>query len=103
MTIQMKPLNYTRNELLSLVSDTIANVSPNVGAVTAEVPLTGAGAVLDSVGFVTLLVSVEQELGGAVDLATSFMAQGDPDAPENPFRTVGSLADHVQSLLSAQR
>jgi acyl carrier protein len=95
--------NYTPNKLLDLVSDTIANVSPNLGPLTAEIPLTGTEAILDSVGFVTLLVSIEQKLSGAVDLAASFMAQGDPDAPENPFRTVGSLADHLQTLLSARQ
>jgi acyl carrier protein len=99
----MRPVNCTRNELLALVTNAIVNVSPGVSAVTAEVPITGAGAVLDSVGFVTLLVSIEQELGGAVDLAASFMAQEDTNGTENPFRTVGSLVDHLQSLLSTQQ
>jgi hypothetical protein len=94
--------HYAAKEMLRLVTDSIEAVAPNLGVMTAESRLTGSGAVLDSIGFVTLLVSIEQNLNGRVDLAASFMAQGNPDSSENPFRTVGSLADHLQALLSSK-
>ncbi len=96
----MTPIDGSpENDLLSLVIETIGVVSPGAADVNAATPLIGARAVLDSVGLVTLLVTLEQKLDNAVDLAALFMGQGDPDAPENPFRTVASLAEHLRRSL----
>lgn len=93
------PDGHPADDVLSLVIDTVATVAPTVGRVGAESPLIGGRAVLDSVGLVTLLVTLEQRLDNAVDLSALFMGQADPDAPENPFRTVASLADHLRRSL----
>ena len=90
---------YTHEELLALVSDVTAAAVPGVGPLKADSPLIGELAVVDSVGLVTLLVGLEERLQGAVDLAASFMAFPDPDAPDHPFRTVGSLAVHLHAQL----
>jgi hypothetical protein len=97
----MKPSpQYSVQDLLALVASNVTAVEPAVASVSADTPLMGQEAVIDSVGFVTLLVGIEQNLGGAVDLAAWFMAQGDRAPAENPFRTAGSLADHLHRLLT---
>jgi acyl carrier protein len=99
----MQPVSpHTRDQVVSVVIDTLAAVSPDVGAASADTHLMGNQAVLDSVGFVTLLVSLEQNLGGAVDLAAAFIEQGDAADKDHPFRTVGTLADHIHRQMAAQ-
>jgi hypothetical protein len=93
---------YSISELVSLVSEAVTTVSPDQGSLGAGTALIGESAVLDSVGLVTLLVALEERLDGAVDLAASFMAHANPDAPDHPFRTIGSLAEHLHGRLPAQ-
>lgn len=92
----------SRDTLVSLVIDAVAAVAPQARSIAAETSLVGSDAVLDSVGFVTFLVSLEERLDNAVDLAASFMQHEDVDADAGPFRTVGSLADHLSQLLGSQ-
>lgn len=86
--------------LVRVVREAIAEVVPGVDQVEESTPLIGEGAVVDSVGFVTLLVAIEQQLEGRVDLAASFLEQGTADNPTNPFRTVGALVRHLRVLTS---
>jgi len=90
----------SRNEIVRAVIDLVGVVSPDVGAVNAETHLLGPNAVLDSAGFVTLLVALEENLENTVDLSTSFLDQNDVEEAEHPFSTVGLLADHIIGLLS---
>lgn len=88
-------------DLSALIVKTLGEVVPDLGrSAGPDTPLIGEGAVVDSVGFINLLVSIESSLGGDVDLSTSFMERGDL-AVGNPFRTVGSLASHIQELRAA--
>ncbi len=98
----MRDDGYTRAEIISIIRDALALVCPHADRVDPDTCLLGSGAILDSVAFVTLLVSLEQSLGNRVDLSASFMEQGNVDDKQNCFRTVGSLADHVHGLLSEQ-
>ena len=90
----------TRNELLRTVIESVKGVRPDAAGVGADTHLLGPNAVLDSVGFVTLLIAVEGNLGNAVDLSTSFLEQNGVDAAGSPFSTVGLLADHIGALLT---
>jgi acyl carrier protein len=89
-----------RNEIVTAVIDSIGAVSPDVGTVNATTQLLGPEAVLDSVGFVTLLIALERNLGNAVDLSAAFLEQDGVDEALHPFSTVGSLADHIMGLLA---
>jgi acyl carrier protein len=90
----------TTNEIVKTVIDSVGVVRPDLDRVNAETPLVGPNAVLDSVGFVTLLIALEGNLGNAVDLSASFLEQNGAEEPGYPFSTVGSLADHISELLS---
>jgi len=65
----------------------------------ADAPLYGQDGVLDSLGLVSLVVSVEQAIedqnGARITLADeSAMSQN-----RSPFRTIGSLAEYAERLI----
>jgi acyl carrier protein len=92
----------SRDDLVRAIATAIKAVAPNAASVDASTRLMGQHAAVDSVGFVTLLVQLEQDLGNGVDLSTSFLEQSSVDESSNPFRTVGSLADHLRHLISVR-
>jgi hypothetical protein len=92
--------NLTRDRIESVIVDTLASIRPELPRPASSTTLIGEQAVVDSVGFITLLVAIEQNLDGAVDLSASFMEQSASDDAQNPFRTLGSLTDHICLMLS---
>jgi hypothetical protein len=95
------PNDFSRDAVLSVLVETLATVSPSLAGSTAQTALMGNQAALDSVGFVTFLVSLEQNLDNRVDLVSSFSEQGSFGEHDHPFRTVGSLAEHIHRHLAA--
>jgi hypothetical protein len=91
---------YSRDEILKVVVNTLATINPTLAAASADTPLLGGTAVVDSVGFVTLLVTLEQNLGDG-ELVSSFMEQGSGAEHDHPFGTVASLSDHIHRRLTA--
>jgi hypothetical protein len=90
----------SEDEIRRVVVESVKAVAPDAGPVGRDTYLAGSQAILDSVGFVTLLVDIEGRLGNSVDLSTSFLEQDGMDEASNPFRTVESLAAHIQRLAS---
>jgi acyl carrier protein len=98
----MKDLG-TKNDLVRLVVDSLKVIRPDVDIVFgADTHLVGPEAVLDSVGLVTLLVALEENLDNAVDLSASFLQPDDSEDRRDPLSTVGSLADHITGLLAGR-
>jgi acyl carrier protein len=91
--------SHSRDEILASVIETLASVNPALANATADTPLLGSTAAVDSVGFVTLLVGLEQNLGAS--LVPSFLEQGGVSDQDNPFRTVASLSDHIYGQQTA--
>jgi acyl carrier protein len=91
----------TQSDLTQTIIGAVLAVSPTAGTISADTCLMGQGAVLDSIGFVTLLVQLEQDLGNAVDLSSSFIEQSGVEEAKHPFLTVGSLAQHLERLMSS--
>jgi hypothetical protein len=90
-------------ELLSAVIDAVATIRPDVSVVGKQTRLIGPGALLDSVGLVSLLINLEQRFDNVVDLASSFMANASVAEEEHPFGTVGAVAEHIHQLLMSGR
>ena len=84
------------------ITSALKTVAPDARLSGADTRLMGAGAVIDSIGFVNLLVSLEQALPGGIDLAASYMEQLDVADGEGPFSTIGALTTHISSLISRQ-
>jgi hypothetical protein len=96
----MKQANgATHSSYLSAVIDAVRVVLPDAEGIDASTPLAGSGAVLDSVGLVGLLFTLEQAIP-KLDLASSLMEGAEQPVEEGPFRTAGSLADHIHNLLN---
>lgn len=93
----------TRSEIVRSVADAVADVAPQARTIAETTCLMGNDAILDSVGFVTFLVALEQKLGNEIDLSTAFISQGTVEESQNPFLTVGSLAAHIELLLGAAK
>lgn len=89
-------------EIRGVVASTLASVTPDLGRVDADTCLVGDKAVLDSLGFVTFLVCLEQNFGQGIDLSSSFLELGAAESADNPFLTVGSLASLIQRSLASK-
>lgn len=66
----------------------------------ASVVLVGKGAVIDSLGVVSLIVEIEQLLETKHDVSVTLANDRAMSERNSPFRTVGVLADHVMSLIA---
>jgi len=97
-----QPRTLSKDEILVVLEDTFASIQPDVANVNLDTQLLGNEADIDSVGFVSLLVTLEQRLPVQVDLATSFMETQDGDDSVNPFKSIGSLMNHIHSLSQQQ-
>jgi acyl carrier protein len=88
-------------EFSAAVLRAVRAVAPKNGrAASPATRLTGSGAALDSVEFINLLVCLEEELGGKVDLSQSYLESGAEDG--GPFATVGDLGRHIGRLLAGE-
>jgi acyl carrier protein len=68
--------------------------------ITEDTKLIAAGAMLDSLGLVTLVIEVEQSLEQEYDLRLTLANDRALSMRHSPFRTVGSLTDYIMSLIA---
>jgi len=69
---------------------------------SADTVLLGDRSALDSLGLVNLIVATEQMVQEDFDVPVALLDEAlSPE--DSPFQTVGSLADHLQSLLEKAR
>ncbi|MMZ66376.1 hypothetical protein D1872_288660 [compost metagenome] len=66
-------------------------------------PLYGRNGRLDSLGLVSLLAVVEQEVEDRYGISVALTEMAAASMPESPYRTVGSLVDYLEGKLRAQR
>ncbi|PKN02188.1 MAG: acyl carrier protein [Elusimicrobia bacterium HGW-Elusimicrobia-1] len=95
-----------RGKIIGLIYNAVAEMNRELPddqklPLKEDTPL--AGGSLDSLGFVDMIVRVEQaihkEFGKAVTLAgDDIMTRQD-----GPFSNIGSLADHIDSILSGRQ
>lgn len=64
--------------------------------------ISGDGSRLDSLGLVNLIFAVEQKLEQQHGLSVSLNNDGTLNRPQDPFRTLGTLAEHIHSLVRNQ-
>lgn len=96
----------TRAECTEMIAEAYREFVPleatsaNIGE---DTPLFGSTSPLDSAGLVSLVIEVEQQLNersGSTILIADDRAMSQT---RSPFRTIGSLADYIQTLLAEQR
>ena len=91
--------DITPGAIEAIIATALATIAPEVRNVGPATRLMGSGAVVDSIGFISLLVSIEHLLPAGVDLASSYMEQPEGDEAGNPFYAVGSLTSHIHTLV----
>ncbi len=92
-----------RKTALEVVSGCVREALELAGAESADVTentvLVGPGAVLDSIGVVSLIVDVEQRLEMEHAVSVTLASDKAMSQRNSPFRTAGVLADHVLEVM----
>jgi acyl carrier protein len=94
----MRPL--TENEAYEVVRKAIEELNaerkpqPEIST-DMEARLFGQGAALDSLGLVTLLLSVEDRLAASHDLALTLADERAMSEKRSPFRTISALVQYI--------
>ena len=96
------------NELVSLILETLEEIREQedmsvLVAIDAETPLFGRQGVLDSLGLVTLVVTLEQKIEDKFGSAVALADEKALSQRQSPFRTVRSLADYAAALIERER
>ena len=92
----------TADHIHAAIFKSIRTVAPSMRDLGPDTALTGHDASLDSIGFLTFLITLEGELDGRIDLA-AFLQDGVSEDEEGPFRTVASLAALIDERLNERR
>lgn len=92
----------TRDEVLEIVREAVAAFNETRDEAplpfALETPLYGAGAALDSLDLVVLLVEVEGRLADRFGLEQALSDDRALSQKRSPFRTIGTLVDYILSL-----
>jgi len=67
-----------------------------------ETPIFGPNSQIDSFGLVSLIVEVEEKVGSSFDVQIMLTDEKAMSRKNSPFRTVGTLADYIESLISGK-
>lgn len=70
---------------------------------SSDMALFGPSGVLDSLGFVNLIVAVEQKIEEEFGISLTLADERAMSRQNSPFRTIGTLADHVAYLLKEKK
>jgi D-alanine--poly(phosphoribitol) ligase subunit 2 len=68
----------------------------------AETPLYGTTSPLDSLGLVSFLLIVEEQIEDTLDQTVAIVDERAVSRANSPFRTLGSLAEYVGELIDAK-
>ena len=96
----------TKQELVSLITRQVTSYNENLDnpvdlSAGEGTLLFGAGAVLASVDFVTLVLDIEEAVEEATGTSITLADERAMSQKHSPFRTVGTLADYISELLEA--
>lgn len=84
------------------VQDVLAQRGVDVPELTAETRLLGRGAVLDSLGLVTLIVDLEQRIETDFDVSLVLANERAMSEAKSPFRSVETLTEYICALLESE-
>jgi acyl carrier protein len=100
-------MEYLRpmNTLEQLIYPAIDELEPGWAGVslprTPDTPLIGPEAALDSLGLVTLIVTIEGRVTDDLGRTVTLASEKAMSRSQSPFRTLGTLAAHLDELLAA--
>ena len=82
-----------------VISETDNDSNISLGDLSRETRLLGSKAILDSLSLVSLIVNIEQKLSEQ-DISITIADERAMTQEKSPFRTVGTLVDYVNLLIS---
>ena len=96
----------TRDECIGIIIDAYRQFVPlddPSAPIGADTRLFGGDSLLDSTALVSLIVEVEQQLNETYGIETVIVDDRAMSQAHSPFRTIGSLADYIETLLREPR
>ena len=95
-------------KVLNLIYDAIDEVNQQLPPgqpleKSPETVLFGKSSRLDSLGLVNLVVGIEQRVGDEFGVAVMLANEKAFSQKSSPFRTVGALAEYVETLLKEKQ
>ena len=88
--------------VLSALRDAVDQNGGDASGVTEETVIVGSGAVIDSIGVVSLIVDVEQRLEMDHQVSVTLANDRAMSQRNSPFRTPSVLADHILATESEE-
>ena len=90
------------DKVVKIIHESVLEVTDqfkNIQELNDNTELFGKSGVLDSLGLVTLLVTIEQEVEDGFDKSITLADEKAMSQKNSPFKTVGTLTTYVQTLL----
>ena len=84
--------------VLACLRDAVEQSGGDAAQVVEGTPVVGPGAVIDSIGVVSLIVDIEQRLEMDHQVSVTLASDKAMSQKNSPFRTAGMLADHVLAM-----
>jgi acyl carrier protein len=81
--------------VVACLKDAVEQSGGEAAAVGEETPIVGPGAVIDSIGVVSLIVDIEQKLEADFQVSVTLASDRAMSQKSSPFRNAGVLADHI--------
>ena len=100
-----------KNEIIDLVLSSLNEIlleadteePPKIDNLDYSTALIGRRSILDSLGLVSLIVTVEQKLSEAYGIIITIADERAMSQERSPFRTVGTLVDYIILLIKEQK
>jgi len=73
------------------------------GGLSRETLLFGESGLLDSVGLVSLIVAIEQEIENDLGVSIVLADERAMSQKHSPFRSIGALADYAATLVASEQ
>ena len=87
-----------RQEVIDIIIEMareVCEMEADADSLTEETVLFGEGGLLDSMGLVTLIVAVEQEIEDRFEASAGLADEKAMSQANSPFRSVATLADYA--------
>ena len=100
-----------RDELMTLIVTSVKEFTQlsdstqkqDFESLNEETRLFGGSGLLDSLGLVSVLMDIEQQLNDRLNLSITIADERAMSQERSPFRTIGSLTDYVLVLIKEQQ
>lgn len=97
-----------KDKIVSLIYSSIDEINLQNGpdkqlAKTESTVIFGRNSILDSLGLVNLIVSLEESINDELNVEITLADERAMSQESSPFRTVSTLAEYIINLLEAEK